>query len=58
MPDKVIPLKRPDHAQGVKDALTLLKVLVLGGHSLMTINDVILKAEDSLAKLQEQNTRR
>jgi len=58
MPDNVIPLKRPDHAQGVKDALTLLNVLVLGGHSLMTINDVILKAEDSLAKLQEQNTRR
>lgn len=58
MPDNVIPLKRPDHVQGVKDALTLLKVLVLGGHSLMTINDVILKAEDSLAKLQEQNTRR
>lgn len=54
----VIPIKRPDHAQGIQDALTLLRVLVMGGHSLMTINDVILKAEDELANLQEQINRR
>ncbi|WLS77375.1 hypothetical protein Q3V30_12860 [Erwinia pyri] len=58
MTDNVVPLKRPDHAQDVKDVFTLLKVLVMGGHSLMTINDVILKGEDSLTKLQEQMNRR
>ncbi|MET3815365.1 hypothetical protein [Pantoea sp. UYEF8] len=58
MTDNVIPIKRPDHAQGIQDALTLLRVLVMGGHSLMTINDVILKAEDELANLQEQINRR
>lgn len=58
MPDNVIPIKQPDHSQGVKDAFTLLRVLIMGGHSLTAINEVILKGEYSLAKLQEQSTRR
>lgn|GEM_PF-6166088 len=59
MTAEIIPIKqKQDHAQGVQDAFTLLKVLVMGGHSPTTINDVILKGEDSLTKLREQINRR
>lgn len=56
--NNVIPLKRPDHHRQVHDALLLLRVLTLGGHSHLVINEVIAKAESHLEQIAETATGR
>jgi len=56
--NNVNPLKRPDHHRQVHDALVLLRVLTLGGHSQLVISEVIAKAEYHLEQIAETATGR
>lgn len=56
--NNVVPLKHPDHRKQVHDALVLLRVLTLGGHSHLVISEVIAKAEYHLERIAETPNRR